>query len=382
MSDSKKLLELINEDVIIDIMKENGSDLYSITTDQRTQQKCLWFQTICHGGDSHKLCFFCGTKDFYCYTNCGKMSFFEGIKRIRNARDSDFYEKVFLYIAKKVGYKTNKNLEENRIGIFERNKNNQYREEISRIESFLEKENRISEDYIEKIYDSKILNYFDNNTFYQGWIDEGIKIETMKKYQISWYEFQKHIIIPHFNINGELVGIRRRSLKPEDIKNKYMPEYLEGILYEHPLGLNLYGLNFNKEKIKKIKTVIIVEAEKSVLLSDSYFGKDSYTVATCGFNISDYQINLLYDLGVERIYIGFDKDFDLRKENIYKRDDVVYKKFLFYKERLYTLGKRISKIFDTYLIIDKNEILDIKDSPFDKGKNNFLRLLSKAERVN
>ena len=37
-------------------------------------------RTICHGGDSHKLCYFTKSKDFYCYTNCGRMPFFEFIK--------------------------------------------------------------------------------------------------------------------------------------------------------------------------------------------------------------------------------------------------------------------------------------------------------------
>ena len=173
---------------------------------------------------------------------------------------------------------------------------------------------------INKFYNANILNYFNDKIFYGGWIDEGISIETMQKFGIRWYEYEKHIIIPHFNIDGKLVGIRRRSLKPEDSKNKYMPEFLDGEYFEHPLGLNLYGIYENQETIKKKKKAIIVEGEKSVLLSDSYYGNNSITVATCGFHVSDWQLQQLLKLGVKEIYLGFDKDFDILKEKEYKKN--------------------------------------------------------------
>ena len=44
----------------------------------------------------------------------------------------------------------------------------------------------------------------------------------MQVFGIRWYELEKHIIIPHYNINGELVGIRRRSLQEKDKNNKYI----------------------------------------------------------------------------------------------------------------------------------------------------------------
>ena len=222
---------------------------------------------------------------------------------------------------------------------------------------------------IEKFYDAHILNYFDGNTFYQGWIDEGISEKTMMKYQIKWYEFQKHIIIPHFDIHGNLVGIRRRSLKPEDLKNKYMPEFLEGRSYEHSLGLNLYGLYQNQSAIKKQKKAIIVEGEKSVLLSDSYYGNKSIAVATCGFNISEWQLRTLLSLGVDTIYLGFDKDYDINKEAEYSKDKAIWDNYQHYIMRLNTLAKRIAPYCNTYILRDRKGLLGEKDSPFDKGKN-------------
>lgn len=346
-------------------MDENGSPLYSKSRDGRTGQECLWFRTICHGGDSHKLCYFTETKDFYCYTNCGRLRFFDLIKKIRGFKDDEFYQ-CLLYVGKKTGI----DFRQNRNGFQDGPSIKSVKQELIEMEraSEIREYGKKLPIKIEKFYDDTILNYFDGRTFYQGWIDEGITEKTMIKYQIKWYEFQKHIIIPHFDINGKLVGIRRRSLKPEDSKNKYMPEFLEGRSYEHSLGLNLYGLYQNQSAIKKQRKAIIVEGEKSVLLSDSYYGDKSIAVATCGFNISEWQLRALLSLGVDTIYLGFDKDYDVRKEAEYSKDKATWDNYQHYIMRLNTLANRISPYCNTYILTDKKGLLGEKDSPFDKGK--------------
>ena len=379
MLKAEELLELVTPEIVIDIMAENGSKLYDRTIDSKTGQSLLWFRTICHGGDSHKLCFFTESKDFYCYTNCGRMTFYNFIKQIKDLKDNQFYEAV-LDVAQKVGKEAFTNTD--RIGIQDPDAPKEIREDINAMDKILEcragNKKAVS---ISNYYNPNILKYFDENTFYQGWIDEGISIETMRKFGIRWYEFQKHIIIPHYNINGDLVGIRRRSLKPEDKDNKYMPEYLEGIMYDHPLGLNLYGLYENQKAIKKYKRAVIVEGEKSVLLSDTFYGNKSCAVATCGFNISDWQLNALLKLGVEEIYLGFDKDFDDRKINIYKKDEKTWKDYNRYVNRLQSLASRISPYCDVYLLKDTKGLLDLKDSPFDKGKSVYEKLVKAKKRI-
>jgi len=44
-----------------------------------------------------------------------------------------------------------------------------------------------------------------------------------------------------------------------------MPISINGNIYSHPLGYNLYGLNMVSGNIKRLGMAIIVEAEKSVL---------------------------------------------------------------------------------------------------------------------
>lgn len=371
------LLPQITEEVVLDIMKENGSDLYNTTIDNKTKQKCLWFKTICHGGDSHKLCFFTETKDFFCYTNCGRMTFFNFIKEIRNATNEEFYEKVILYVANKIGYKK----ERKRFG-FTSKLSKQIIQDFRDIEEAVAiKESQFKDiTEITNFYDDTILNYFNKDLFHESWINDGISIDSMKKFGISWYEIKNSIIIPHYNIDNKLVGIRRRSFRPEDSKNKYMPLYIEGKLYDHPLALNLYGLNKNIEAIKSQKKAIIVEGEKSVLLSDTYFGNDSITVATCGFNISGWQINTLLKY-VNEVYLAFDKDFDVKKEWEYQKDKEVYKDFLKYKKRLNSLVEKFNGRCKVRLIKDNKGLLDIKDSPFDKGKETFEKLFKNAKVI-
>lgn len=378
MISAKEIIEYVTPEIVIDIMAENGSKLYDRTTDRRTNQKCYWFQTICHGGDSHKLCYFSDSKDFYCYTSCGRMTFFDFICKIRNIKKEKFSEAV-KYIALKVG----KGYREERIGFQDKNLPKEIRQEIMTMDSILEKRRYQlkKQVVIDKFYDDKILNYFDRNTYYSGWIEDGISIKSMNKFGISWYEYQKHIIIPHYNIDGKLVGIRRRSLKPEDADNKYMPEYIQGVLYDHPLGLNLYGLEENKDYIKKVKRAIIVEGEKSVLLSDTYYGKKSCAVATCGFNISDWQLNTLLKLGVEDITLAFDKDFDLTKKDEYRKNERTWREFNNYRKRLKVLCERIAPYCNVYIILDKQGLLQLKDSPFDRGKEVFEKLMKTRKQI-
>lgn len=376
---AEDVLAKISNDIVIEIMDENGSPLYGRSKDGRTGQECLWFKTICHGGDSHKLCYFTETKDFYCYTNCGRIKFFDFIKKIRGFKEDEFY-KCLLYLSTKAGI----NLKRERIGLADSYSVRSVRGEIDEEYGGWEVSNNIKPEVtINRYYDPDILNYFDGKTFYQGWIDEGISIESMAKYQIKWYEYQKHIIIPHFDINGNLVGIRRRSLKPEDARNKYMPEFIEGRSYEHSLGLNLYGLYQNQAAIRKQGAAVVVEGEKSVLLSDSYYGDKSIAVATCGFNISETQLESLWDAGANTIYLGFDKDFDVNKESEYAKDKATWENYQHYIARLNALAQRAAKNrFKVYLLKDKEGLLGPKDSPFDKGKQTFEKIKKNRIYVN
>lgn len=415
---TSKILQGITEEQILDILKQNS--LLPV----KIQKTTIWFPTRCHEGDSNKLCFFRETKDFYCYTNCGRMNFIQLLSQIRNCS----YREASTYVANLL------NLQMQRRGVGTETHNMRLLLELESTMSFRKARNQrksIKECSLSPIpsIEKSPLNFFEKNVFYEGWFNEGISVTTMQKFDIRWYEARKHIIIPHVNFNGELVGIRRRTLIPQEEEHgKYMPETFEKITYAHSLGLNLYGLYHNKEAIQKYHTAIIVEGEKSVLLSDTFFGEQSVAVATCGFNISNWQRDVLLKLGAKTVYLAFDKDFDpslyVDKSGLLLRpEDSDTRKYIRYVQKIESLASKFFGFATVKVIWDEpnteafkgvlegghhfsflnndqiysaasdyshnNEtkaetsslssgVLQQKDSPFDRGKDNLLYLLQNA----
>ena len=99
----------------------------------------------------------------------------------------------------------------------------------------------------------KILNMFQFIPRNE-WINEGININTMKTFNIAYSTLNQSIIIPHFDINDNLIGIRQRSLLNFDIENygKYTPFKICNVMYNHKLNNNLYGININKNIQKNL----------------------------------------------------------------------------------------------------------------------------------
>lgn len=374
----QEIEQKITEEQILNALQQLGATPITI------KPKEIWFRTICHGGDSAKLCYFREGKDFYCYTNCGKMSLFQFIMHVNNCsfKDSVMYWASILRLNSRQGIHSNKfglaNTELANITDIRNYKKANKKKEVQ------------SDVNLTPILplQTNIMNFFED-VYYKGWIDEGISIATMEKYHIKWYEQAKHIIIPHYNIMGQLVGIRRRALLDYEIEHggKYMPEIMGEDSYAHALGLNLYGLYHNQEAIRKYKQVIIVEAEKSVLLADTYFGNESIVVATCGFNISNWQRDILIKhLGVKSVILSFDNDVDLHKfegkdsQNLCKtnkeRED--YEK---YCDRIIKLGNKFSGVAQVFTIWDREGLLGLKDSPLDRGKETFQTLLRSKEKI-
>jgi hypothetical protein len=368
MIDKDYLLENITEENILNILADFNITPYS----NKTKDNEIWFKTVCHGGDSHKLCYFRDSKTFYCYTNCGFMNIFSFLMKIINGDFSD----ALKLVAKELGIN-------NRRGFTTQDYNRDIRKKFSTISKYLSIRRKKHKELIHlpKINNLNMLNYFENNVFYQGWIDEGISIPTMQKFDILWYESEKSIIIPHKNINGEIVGIRRRSLQEKDKDNKYMPLILEGEVYSHSLNMNFYGLWEHLNAIQRIKKAVIVESEKSVMLAQEYYGDNAFVIATCGFNISNWHRSILLKLGVNEVILGFDKDINVLNFEDYDENDPEYLKFQRYVNRVLSLAHKFTPFFTTYVLWDIYGKLDVKDSPFDKGKETLEFLMRNKEEI-
>jgi hypothetical protein len=166
--------------------------------------------------------------------------------------------------------------------------------------------------------------------------------------------------------------LRGRSLCAEEseIYGKYRPLKVNQQWYNHPLGMNLYGLNWNKETIKTMRTAVILEGEKSVLKYASYFGWDNnITVACCGSSISSYQIELLKKIGVQEVVIAFDRQFKEIGDN----------EFQHLKDNLIKTREKFKNDLTVSFMFDKHMITDYKSSPIDHGPDIFLQLFK--ERI-
>jgi hypothetical protein len=151
---------------------------------------------------------------------------------------------------------------------------------------------------------------------------------------------------------------------------KYRPLKINQTLYNHPLGMNLYNFNFSKNNIKLMKKAIIFESEKSTLLYKSYFGvENDISVACCGSSISNYQMKLLIDSGVEEVIIAFDRQFQ----------EIGDEEFKHLKTNLLRLRDKYKNSILISFIFDKNKITEYKASPIDEGPKKFLQLFE--ERI-
>jgi hypothetical protein len=328
--------------------------------------------TICHnapGEGSKKLYYYSNSTLFHCYTGCSDPSFdiFELVIKvfeIQHNKKVDLNEAV-RYIAMRQGYS----------GRIE----DALEEEGLEDWSILSNYNRIQnieigekKNIVLKEYDDVILSRFNYKIKIAPWIKENISQEVIEKAKIGFYPGGDQITIPHFDADGRFIGVRGRALCQQECElyGKYRPLKVNQVLYNHPLGMNLYGLNWSKDAIKTIKKAIIFESEKSCLLYASYFGwENNISVACCGSSVSAYQIQLLADAGAEEIIIAFDRQFQEIGDNEFKK----------LKANLLKLHEKYKNFVKITFIFDKNMITGYKASPIDEGKDKFLKLFK--ERI-
>ncbi len=319
------------------------------------------FSTILDHHDSSgsfKEYYYVETKTFYCYTRAASYDVFEMVRR---AKGLDTFKEAFDFVVnffnlKKVGFEEEKELElTSDWDIFQKVKDFSAIPQKETIEARLVQEN--------------LVEYFYPLAAPTEWLREGISAGVMRYYGIRVDSALHHIIIPHRDKNGNLVGIRRRSYDPFEVADgkKYMPVFIQGKMYNHPLGQYLFGLHEAKENIKKTKKVCVFESEKSVLQISSYYSiENNFAVATCGSSLSQTQINLLLELGVEEVVLAYDRDFKGHRGD----EDVLQ-----YEQKLLKVITPLLPYVNVSVIMDYDHLLpQEKMSPSDAGKEIFEKL--------
>ena len=326
--------------------------------------------TICHnipGEGSKKLYFYSNSNLFHCYTGCADPSFdiFELVRKVASIQWGKNYDlnDAVRWIAHRFGISGE--IQEDAEDVLEDWKI------FSNYDRIQEIEYKIT-DVVLKEYDKEILDRFNYNVRIEPWLREGISQPVLEANRIGFYPGNDQITIPHFDKDGRFVGLRGRTLSSEEgqLYGKYRPLKVNQVLYNHPLGMNLYGLNQAKTQIAILKKAIVFESEKSVLMYQSHFGlENNVSVACCGSSFSSYQAQLLIEAGAQEIIIAFDRQFEEIGNDEFKR-----------------LKNKLIKIVDKYkndviisLIFDKKMITGYKASPIDEGPEKFLQLFK--ERI-
>ena len=196
------------------------------------------------------------------------------------------------------------------------------------------------------------------NNLSMMWIQDGVDPFTQIEYGIRYSPECDSIIIPVHDYNGNLVGAKKRLNKRSCSSSERWGMYIP-----YPKSELCYGWIHNYSTIKEKKTVVIVEAEKSVAQLSS-MGYD-VGLAIGGHNISDYQEHYIKSLQADKIIVAFDEGLE--------EDEIKYEALkLLPSNGIYS--NKVGYIFD-----GGREILGrgSKDSPTDHGLKVFNRLYKK-----
>lgn len=176
------------------------------------------------------------------------------------------------------------------------------------------------------------------------WMDEGISRESLDKFEVYYDSFSDRLVYPIRNVEGDIVNVGGRTLDP-DWKEKRLRKYT----YFHPWGeMNtIYGVSENLESIREKHEIILFEGCKSVLLANSWGITNTAAILTS--HLSPNQMKILAKLGCSVVF-ALDKDVDVKADhNISK----------------------LKRYVNVSYIYDKNNLLNDKDAPVDKGREVF-----------
>lgn len=355
--DFKELRDQLTDEAIKEILAQ-----FNVEPVEENENEII-FPTCCHNleGGSPKLFYYKNTKLFHCYTECAAtFDIFTLLQKMYRLRG----EEISLVQAVSIC-----DLDTSSISV--ENKSINVLDDIRYMQTL----NNVYVGDINaefKTYDKNILKQFSFN--YMGlmpWIEEGISIETLQKFNIKFDAFRSAIVIPNFNYDGDLIGIRERYFKEEDMKKgKYRPLYDKGVLYNHPTGRTFYGIYENHKNIERKHMAIIFEGEKSCLKYGSIYGnQNNISLATLGQNITKDHIQYLLKMRVSHVILAYDSDYE-----DYKQLSEVEKKYV-------EKAQILSPYFNVSILMDYDFELPYKSSPIDGGKDTFERILKNRRIV-
>jgi len=357
-SHSDMLIEKVNTTDILRLMEHLGVP----ESEVRYGNNCLIFPTVCHNelvnNPAHKLYYYEESKRFYCYTSCKAMSIYDFILNTYQARGiKSNFAQAYTLLSSMVD-------ERMRHGFAI----------IQTPASF--KRNNVKENWISQltVYNPHVLECFTQQPKYLApWLEEGIDYDVLCEFGVRFDMVRNRIVFPVIDHLGRLVGIKVRNFNQKELEEhrKYMPLWHNKELYNYPKMMVAFGFYQNRKIIKRSKEVIVFEAEKSVMKYGSYFTQNK-SIAIGGSSFSEYHAIILKDVGVEKIILGLDNDWDEDGNKEYGLEKAIAE------------GKKIQEMgFEVEIMYDWNgELLGNKDAPVDRGRQVYSKLYRERKNIN
>lgn len=193
----------------------------------------------------------------------------------------------------------------------------------------------------------------------QTWVDEGITLEIMRKFDVRYDSFSNRIVFPIKNYNGDIINVCGRTLE-ENFKEKGLRKYTYFKQFGGSLN-TLFGFSDNKQDILEKREIIIYEGSKSVMLAHSWGIRNTSAILTSHLNPQQFLFLVgLGKLGV-RVVFALDEDVDISK-------DVNVEKL-----------KRYVKV---EVVKNQDNLLSVKMSPVDAGYEVWEKLYERRMSVN
>ena len=204
----------------------------------------------------------------------------------------------------------------------------------------------INKDY-EKVFSDEIP---------EEWVAEGISPEEMKKYEIRIDPLSNRIVYPVRDAEFRFISIKGRT-RFQNFKDLKIMKYM----HYNRIGIVDYftGMMQAEQYVKETREIIIVEGIKSVMKIDQWGFHNAVSAETSTLN--EYQIELLIRMKIKDVVIAFDKDVPLKK--------------------IQECVKLLKKFVNVYVVYDKWNLLNDKDSPPDKGENVWRTLYERRIRL-
>lgn len=192
----------------------------------------------------------------------------------------------------------------------------------------------------------------------QEWLNEGISVEAMSKFQVRVDKSYNRIVYPVRDKNFDLIGFKGRTRFP-NYKELRVQKYMN---YTKIGTTDFFiGMRESLPYIKEKNEVIIFEGIKSVLKLWTW-GKQLNAVSSETSTLTMDQIKILLEMGVKNVVIAYDNDVSLSE---------IRKKMQF-----------LRRFVNVFAVIDSQGILSGKKmAPVDDGEEIWDKLYKNKIKI-